>query len=195
MRGCRPLTDQEIARVTHQFRGRDALRDRAFFILGLKTGLRCQELLGLRISDLWCERVLERVKVRRSISKGKRSGVSLPLHPAAAAVLDDYLRHDGSQLPGSAPLFRSAKRGPGNLPRTLDRSSAWRRLKAAYRAAGVHGNTGVHSLRKTYAQKLYRALGNDLIATGVAMRHANVGSTIRYLSFDNHQVEAAILAA
>lgn len=108
MRGCRPLIDDEIARVMHQFQGRHSRRDRALFVLGLKTGLRCQELLGLRISDLWCGRVLERVKVRRAISKGKKSGVSLPLHPAAAAVLDDYLRHDGRQLPGSAPPFRSA---------------------------------------------------------------------------------------
>ncbi len=195
MRGCRPLTDEEIARVSDRFGGRHARRDRAFFLVGLKTGLRCQELLGLRVGDLWQGQVLERVQVRRAITKGKRSGFSLPLHQAAAGALKDYLGQGGASLPSSAPLFRSAKRGPGGRDRPLDRSSAWRRLKAAYRAAGVHGNTGVHSLRKTYAQKVYRALDHDLIATGVALRHSQIGSTIRYLSFDAAAVEAAILAA
>ena len=70
------------------------------------------------------------------------------------------------------------------MAQALNRSGAWRQIKAAYRAAGVHGQTGTHSLRKTYCLKVYRALNNDLVATGAAMRHANIGSTIRYLSFD-----------
>ena len=195
MRGCRPFTDAEIARVLHQFRGRHGRRDRAFFVLGLKTGLRCRELLGLRLSDVWRGRVLDRIAIRREITKGKRCGASLPLHPGAVAVLEDYIGADCGGQPHGAPLFRSAKRTREGAARALDRSSAWRRLKAAYRAAGVYGNTGTHSLRKTYCQKVYRALGHDLIATGAAMRHSNVSSTIRYLSFDESQVEAAILAA
>lgn len=195
MRGCRPLTDEEISRVTHQFRGRHERRDRAFFILGLKTGLRCQELLGLRLGDVWRDRVLDRIEVRRAITKGKKSGASLPLHRAAVAALDDYIRHDCLNVATTAPLFRSAKRTAARSPRPLDRSSAWRRMKAAYRRAGVYGNTGTHSLRKTYCRKIYDHLGCDLIATGAAMRHSSISSTIRYLSFDSRKIEAAILAA
>jgi integrase len=68
-------------------------------------------------------------------------------------------------------------------------------LKKAFRAAGVEGNTGTHSLRKTFCNKVYRALRNDLIATQAAMHHRSISSTIRYLSFDAAEVESAILAA
>lgn len=194
MRGCRPLSDEEIVRIITAFAGRHAARDRAFFILGLKTGLRCRELLGLRVSDVWGGAILDRVEVPRRITKGKRAGFSLPIHPAAQAALTSYLLADGAKVSVGAPLFRSAKTSNGGS-RALDRSTAWRRLKEAFRAAGVEGNTGTHSLRKTFCNKVYRALGNDLIATQAAMHHRSITSTIRYLSFDAAEVETAILAA
>ena len=67
-------------------------------------------------------------------------------------------------------------------------------LKRAYGAAGLRGKLGCHSTRKTYAQKVYSALGHDLIATQAAMRHASITSTIQYLSFEEEKVERAILS-
>ena len=195
MRGCRPLTGREIAKVIHAFRGRHAVRDRAFFLLGLKTGLRCRELLGLRLGDVWNGNVmLDRVCVRRGITKGKRAGFSIPLHPVAARALRCFIKSYPFERSLNTPLFPSGKVHTGTI-RALDRSSAWRILKRAYRTAGLHGNTGCHSMRKTFCQNIYRALGNDLIATQAAMHHASITSTIRYLTFDNERVEAAILAA
>jgi len=194
MRGCRPLTEREIAKVTHAFRGRCAKRDRAFFLLGLKTGLRCRELLGLRVGDVWNGRPLDRIYVRRGITKGKRRGFAIPLHPIAAEALRCFIKSYSLGKTLNAPLFLSGKTRAGTI-RPLNRSSAWRSLKRAYRTAGLHGNTGCHSMRKTFCQNIYRALGNDLIATQAAMHHASITSTIRYLTFDNNRVEAAILAA
>ena len=194
MRGCRPFTEREIVKVTHAFRGRHATRDRAFFLLGLKTGLRCRELLGLRLGDVWNGKVLDRISIRRDITKGKRTGFSIPLHPVAAKALRCLIESRSLAGARSGPLFPSGKTRAGTN-RPLDRSSAWRILKRAYRTAGLHGNTGCHSMRKTFCQNIYHALGNDLIATQAAMHHASITSTIRYLSFDNARVEAAILAA
>ena len=194
MRGCRPFTEHEVVRVIRGFGGRFAKRDRTLFLLGLKTGLRCRELLGLRVGDVWNGKVLNRIHVRRSATKGKRAGFSLPLHPVARSAVTDFIEAQSLVAKPNLPLFPSAKRKDGEVC-SLDRSSAWRILKRAYRAAGVHGNTGCHSMRKTFCQNIYRALGNDLIATQAAMHHASITSTIRYLSFDNARVEAAILAA
>jgi len=196
MRGCRPLTDAEISRVTHAFEGRYARRNRAFFILGVKTGLRCHELLGLKLGDVWRGgRVLDRVYVRRAITKGQRTGFALPLHPLAASTLRSYIKKDCRSRLAGAPLFCSAKSGLDGDLRPLDRSSAWRILKGVFRRAGAEGNTGCHSMRKTFCKKVYHALGNDLVATQVAMHHRAITSTLRYLSFDSGRVEAAILAA
>jgi len=53
MKGCRPISNEEIAKVAQSFKGRYRLRDQAFFKLGLKTGFRVAELLSVRLEDVW----------------------------------------------------------------------------------------------------------------------------------------------
>ena len=194
MRGCRPLTDVEITTVHCHLSGRNQLRDRALFTLALKSGLRITSLLSLRIDDVWDGDVLGHFTVRKSTVKGRRAGFSHPMHPVAAAALKEFIEHRCIGLSGSAPLFRSGKGDAHGDLRSLDRTSAWRILKRAYRTAGLRGKTGCHSTRKSYAQKVYKALGHDLIATQQAMHLSSITSTIQYLSFDEEKVEAAILA-
>jgi integrase len=52
MKGCRPLTEAEVALVRQSFGGRYARRDRALFLLGVKSGFRISELLALRVGDV-----------------------------------------------------------------------------------------------------------------------------------------------
>jgi integrase len=51
MKGCRPLTDEEITLLSRSFGGTYAARDRALFILGLKSGFRISALLSLRVGE------------------------------------------------------------------------------------------------------------------------------------------------
>jgi integrase len=70
MKGCRPLDDQEIALVSRSFGGTYAARDRALFMLGIKTGFRIAELLSLRVGDVWQHaRVVDQVTVQRAHTK------------------------------------------------------------------------------------------------------------------------------
>jgi hypothetical protein len=52
MKGCRPLTEAEVALVRRSFGGRYGRRDRALFLLGVKSGFRISELLSLRVMSL-----------------------------------------------------------------------------------------------------------------------------------------------
>ena len=45
MKGCRPLDEKEIETVSQGFSGEHAARDRALFLLGVKSGFRISELL------------------------------------------------------------------------------------------------------------------------------------------------------
>jgi site-specific recombinase XerD len=49
-------------------------------------------------------------------------------------------------------------------------------------------------MRKTFANKVYDALGHDLIKTQRALGHKNINSTACYLSFREEDIDAAILA-
>lgn len=191
MRGCRPLTPPEIKLVLRHLRGRYADRNRALFTLALKSGLRIGSLLALRIEDVWDGSILPRFYVARRTTKGKVSGFSAPMHPVAAVALETYIRRRCTGLLGTAPLFFSSKRHKGL--RALDRTAAYKSFKKAYARAGLRGKLACHSTRKTFAQRVYSALGHDLLATQRAMQHSSISSTILYLSVDQERVDEAIL--
>lgn len=84
MKGSRPLTDTEVELIAGSFSGRYALRDRAIFILRVKTGLRISELFSLTIGDVVQHgQMVERVAVQRRRMKRKVEGRTVLLHPDA----------------------------------------------------------------------------------------------------------------
>ena len=56
------------------------------------------------------------------------------------------------------------------------------------------GKVGTHSLRKTFADRVYDALDRDLVKTQRALGHRNINSTVHYLSFQEEEIDAAIAA-
>lgn len=155
MRGCRPLSDSEISRLLDLL---DLLsspacrRERAFIVLGLRTGLLLTSMLSLRIGDVAIAgEVQNRIRIRRGTTKGRLAGYDMPLHPQAATALQDYLdtlldqSRDAYLFPGRRPSTRLSKR------------AGWRAIKRAFAAAGILGaptEVGTHSLRKTFAQRI-----------------------------------------
>ena len=192
MRGCRPLTDGEIERVLGAFERPTVVRDRAIFITMLRTGLRISYVLSLRVGDISHDgEIRNRVRVRRAALKGRRSGTDMPLHAEAAAALQLQPDSLTTKQP-EAVMF------PGRQPRAcLNRIQARKIIKIAFVNAGLYGargELGCHTARKTYARKIYQALGYDLVRTCHAMGHSSVATTIKDISFDEADVDEAILS-
>jgi integrase len=193
MKGCRALTDSEVALVSQSFGGTYATRDRALFVLGVKSGFRISELLSLTVGDVWQHgQFLDRVAVRRRHMKGKHQGRSVPLHPAAKAALAAWLMdlQAMGEIAPDTPLFPSRK----GVSRPLQRQQAHHILQEAYQTNGLTGMIGCHGMRKTFGQKVYAATGHDLRATQHAMGHKSPASTAAYLAVDEQAVDAVILA-
>jgi integrase len=190
MIGARPLANQEIAKVLNAFTGANAARDRALFVLGLKSGFRVSELLALRVADVWKGgKVVEAVSVARKRMKGKVAARSVPLNPEAARAIQAWLDVMGTHRP-DAPLFESQRKG-----KAISRVQAYRILEAAYEAAGLSGKLGTHAMRKTFAHGIYEKVDHDLVKTQRALGHKNINSTVAYLGFRaDAEVSAAILA-
>lgn len=193
MKGCRPLTEAEVAEVVKSFGGIYAARDKALFLLGTKSGFRISELLSLRLADvLQAGRLVDRVTVRRQNMKKKVEGRTVLLHPeakAALAVWIDQLRTAG-YMTGDAFVFQSRK----GANRPVGRVHAWRVLREAYAVNELTGKLGTHSMRKTFANRVYEKLDRDLVRTQRALGHRNVNSTVSYLSFREEDIDQAILA-
>jgi integrase len=189
MKGCRPLTDPEIEAVKDAF---IRTRDKALFILGLKTGLRISELLSLKVGDVYLRgRIGDVVYVERKHMKKKVEGRAIPLHQDAKVALRVWIKEleaAGKADPGS-PLFRSRKG-----QRAITRIQAFRVLREVYEAKGLMGKLGTHSMRKTFADRVYNYLDKDLIKTQRALGHKSIDSTVSYLSFREEDIIDAILS-
>jgi integrase len=112
MNGCRPLTEAEVTLLQRNFGGVYAARDKALFLLGVKSGLRISELLSLRLGDVSPHgRLVDRVTVPRRHMKNKTEGRTVLLHPEAKTALATWLL-TLRQLPGCTAqtfVFRSRK--------------------------------------------------------------------------------------
>jgi integrase len=192
MKGCRPLTDNEIKRVAESFDGSFHSRDRAFFILGTRTGFRVSELLSLRVKDVTrgADEVLDQISVARQSMKQKVEGRTVYVHSEAKAALAAWLEEMG-QVDGNTFLFLSRK-GENN---PMSRVHAWRILNRAFEKVDVTGSTGTHSMRKSFAAKAYEVLKGDLVKTAKALGHRNINSTVSYLSFNDADIWEALTAA
>lgn len=195
MKGCRPLKDAEVALIARTFGGRYALRDKALFIVGVKTGFRVSELLSLRVRDVMQgAAVVERVTVRKAHMKKKTSERTMPLHQDARAALAEWLnvmQAEGWLSPESF-VFRSRKGGN----RAISRVQAWSLLHEAADSNELlgRGRIGTHSMRKTFANKVYDFLGHDIYRLKHAMGHRDIKATEAYLSFRESDIDAAVMA-
>lgn len=193
MKGCRPLTDEETRRVVESFQGRFEKRDRALFLLGVKSGFRISEILSLRLRDLIAnDRILDRVSVERRNMKRKREGRTVLLHPEAKAALADWIDELLASGIDQDETFIFRSRNGHNRP--IGRVQAYRILEAAFEANGMTGKLGTHSMRKTFANKVYENLGGDLVKTQQALGHRSINSTVAYISFRQAEIDQAILA-
>jgi integrase len=201
MKGCRPLTDEEVKLISQSFSGTFAKRNKALFVVGVRSGFRISELLALRVGDVQQHgKIVDHVTVARRYMKKKTEGRTVPLHPEARAALSVWLEVLQKMLKGhldpQTPVFCSRVRDQETgLRRPISREQAWRILKEAFTANELTGKLGTHAMRKTFANRMYDKLGHDLVKTQRALGHKNINSTVAYLSFREEDITAAILAA
>jgi len=191
MKGCRSFTDQEADLIMKTFSSNYAARDRAVFAVGRYTGERISAILHLRVGDVvQGGRVADAVTYRRASRKGKVEGRTVKLHAEAKAALGAWINILSKDTIRTADdyVFPSRKgQGP------LGRVQYHRILKDAVEANELTGKIATHSMRKTFADRVYEALGRDIFRTQKALGHRNINSTVQYLSFKEADIDAAVM--
>ena len=193
MKGTRPLTNEEIIKVAECFEGINAIRNRSMFMLGVSCGARISELLALKISDVWQNNtVVHDISFSKHIVKGREHARSVPLNSdgrKAITELLDWYKSKGfaeKYLAPDAPLFQSRK---DNKP--LTRKGAADVLRDAFEKAGLNGKLATHSMRKSFAQRLYNATG-DVFIIKEMLGHQSIITTQQYLGVDYVFVKEAV---
>lgn len=193
MKGTRPLDNTEIRLVSTCFDGTFEARNRGLFMLGVSTGGRISELLALTIDDVYQNRKpVTDLLFDRHIVKGGEISRAVPVNSDGRRAISDLIdwhqaRYGNTK--GSCPLFPS-RNGQGN-PQRMSRRTAHNALKAAFVAAGLNGHLATHSLRKSFAQRLYDRTG-DIFVVQEMLGHKSVATTQKYLGVNYANVRDAL---
>ena len=192
MKGTRPLDNNEILLVSACFDGIFEIRNRGLFMLGVSTGGRISELLSLRVADVYQNgKPVTDLLFDKSIVKGKELSRAVPVNVdgrLAIAELVSWHRDRYGDLDANRPLFPSRnKKGQ----QQMSRRTAHDVLKSAFEAAGLNGHLATHSLRKSFAQRLYDKTG-DIFAVQEMLGHKSVATTQKYLGVNYANIKEAV---
>ena len=192
MKGTRPLDNNEIRLVSACFTGTFATRNRGLFMLGVSTGGRISELLSLQIADVYQNgRAVTDLLFDKSIVKGGEVSRAVPVNIDGRQAIDslvEWHREQYQNTEPSRPLFPSRQKS-GTLP--MHRQTAHDILKTAFTAAGLNGKLATHSLRKSFAQRVYEQSG-DIFLVQELLGHKNVSTTQRYLGVNYASARKAV---
>jgi integrase len=152
---------------------------RVLVLTDAATGLRISEILALRWSDVdWvhaCIRVARAyVYGRFGPPKSRASRKPVPLHPLLAALLEAWRSETpyGKDEDFIFPSFRLKGRKPPRANMLVADH-----LQPAARKAGIRGQVGFHTLRRTLASALV-ANGSDPKLVQELLRHSNIKTTL-----------------
>lgn len=192
MKGTRPLDNNEIRKVAESFDGTFAIRNRSLFMLGVSTGGRISELLSLCLGDVYQNHAaVTDLLFDRSIVKGGEVSRAVPVNKDGRLAIDNLVawhREQYNTTHKNRPLFPS-RNGQGT--QQMSRRTAHDVLKTAFEAAGLNGHLATHSLRKSFAQRLYDRTG-DIFAVQEMLGHKSVATTQQYLGVNYASIREAI---
>ena len=192
MKGTRPLDNNEIRRVSACFTGTFEARNRGLFMVGVSTGGRISELLSLTIGDVYQNgSAVSDLLFDKSIVKGGEVSRAVPVNVDGRQAIDELVEWHRDRYENTKPdrpLFPSRQK-LGAVP--MHRQTAHDILKTAFTAAGLNGKLATHSLRKSFAQRVYDQSG-DIFLVQELLGHKNVSTTQRYLGVNYASAREAV---
>lgn len=187
MAQAKTLTDKELRKIlgyiaTHKH----AARNRAMFLTGTYSGMRCKEIASLTLGDVWSLETGVRSEVRLDVeqTKGRYARtVFLPekLRKELIAYIAGIDRSDTTKA-----LFYTQKNGKrGFTPNTLAQYFHY-----LHKKSGIEGGSS-HSMRRTFI--------TNLAAKGIGVRvlqnlagHRSIAVTQKYIDCNDDMLRKAV---
>ena len=187
MKGSRPLTRQQVKGLLALT---DTIREQTLLTLGFCTGYRISELLSLKVADVSTNGIIHSHVTVKAANTKTKTGRSVLLNADAQKALKRLI--DVIGISGQSPLFISRKHDKNGNLKAISRQQAHDLLKALFAKIGEFGNVSTHTLRKTFAARIYEQTGK-LEIVQIALGHKSINSTISYLAFGNDDLNRAIM--
>ena len=168
-------------------------RNYILFLIGVTTGYRAGDLVNLKVRDI--KEALKRGEFTvyegkkmnsKNIREKNRKPRTVELLPKVAKILKEYIKEKRDY----EYMFQSRK--GNNKPVGVQAVSNI--LKDAGEYFGLY-NISAHSMRKTYAYKIYIDSGCDIVAVKELLGHRSIEETKAYIGLDRekyHQYSKAL---
>ena len=160
-------------------------RDYVLFTLGVTTGYRAGDLVNLRVRDI--KEALKRKefeifegkkKNSRNIREKNRKPRIVEVRPKLAAILKDFIKDKRDY----EYVFQSRK----GINQHIGVQAVSNILKEAASYFGLY-DISAHSMRKTYAYKIYIESGRDIVAVKELLGHSSIEETKLYIGLDREK--------
>ena len=160
-------------------------RDYILFLVGVTTGYRAGDLVKLKVRDV--KEALRRKEFTiyegkkmnsKNIREKNRKPRTVELIPELAKILKEYIRDKKDY----EYMFKSRK--GTNKPIGVQAISNI--IKEAADYFGLYDITA-HSMRKTYAYKIYIESDRDIVVVKELLGHSSIEETKRYIGLDREK--------
>lgn len=160
-------------------------RDYILFLIGITTGYRAGDLVKLKVRD-----VKEAIRRReftiyegkkmnsKNIREKNRKPRSVELLPKVSTILKDYIKDKRDY----EYMFKSRK----GINQHIGVQAVSNILKAAGEYFGLY-DISAHSMRKTYAYKIYIESKCDIVAVKELLGHRSIEETKAYIGLDREK--------
>tara|TARA_R100000656_G_scaffold68130_1_gene51466 strand:- start:12 stop:590 length:579 start_codon:yes stop_codon:yes gene_type:complete len=172
---------QRMMKVLEDQNPRNAL----LFRVGLNTILRIQDILDLKVNNIFHDdgrfRLYLSLFERKTRKSKSRQMKNIKLNSLLRKELKEYVEF--FELTSEDYIFFSLHNPDNNL----DRVEAWRMLKKAADKVGIE-NFGTHSMRKTLAWTIYKQT-KDISLVMIMLNHNSPKTTLRYLGITQESID------
>ena len=158
-------------------------RDYLLFVMGINNALRAGDLLKLRAEQFKNARIDEKVPI---VEQKTGKPQEIVVNKSVKEALDRYFEHYNGY---NGYLFES--QWPKNRPITVSRASIM--VKKWCKDAGLQGNYGSHTLRKTFGYILRREYGISWEIIAKRYNHSSPAVTRAYLGVQDEEVNDIIM--
>lgn len=160
-------------------------RDYILFLVGITTGYRAGDLVNLKVRDIRdCLKkseftIFEGKKMNsKNIKEKNRKPRSVEILPKVANILKRYIQDKKDY----EYVFQSRK----GTNKHIGVQAVSNILKEAGQYFGMY-NISAHSMRKTYAYKIYKESDNDIVAVKELLGHRSTEETKAYIGLDREK--------
>ena len=164
-----------------------ACRNKMLFLIGINLGVRASDLCGLKYSFFmnndgsFKEHYSLKPKKTRKKNKFVKLYFNQTVKKAITNYINEYPVEDLDEY-----LFKSRKGG------AITEKSLWKIIVDAAKDAGLKGNYGSHSLRKTFGYHIWHNAEDkekSLVILMSIFNHSSIATTKKYIGLMDEEIE------